>query len=125
MLKFPYGFNDTIYITLNVVSPSGLLSVSFLFDTGADITSFPTSVAKKLMIDLDKCPQETMTGFEGTSVLVYKSEVKINFNNKSFIVPCVFNPNEEIPSLLGRAGILSRFNILLNGKSKEITFEEI
>lgn len=66
-----------------------------------------------------------MTGYEGTSVLVYKSQIKIRFNKETFIIPCVFNSNEEVPILLGRAGIIDRFNIVLDAKNKEITFEEI
>lgn len=44
-------------------------------------TSFPASVAKKLGIDLDKCPQEAMSGYEGTTILVYHSQVKIYGGN--------------------------------------------
>lgn len=132
-LKFPYGIRYspgfgkilTISIWLNVESPTGIKPFLFIFDTGADTTSFPVSAAKKLGIDLDKCPDESMTGYEGTTVLVYRSEIKIHFNNKNFTIPCVFNPNEEVPILLGRTGIIDRFNITLDGKNKEIIFEEI
>lgn len=131
--KFPYGISSsssfgtipTIFLWLNVESPSGLIPFSFLFDTGADVASFPASAAEKLGIDLDKCPQEPMSGYEGTTILVYKSDITINFNSKKVIVPCVFNPNEDVPILLGRAGIIERFNIMLDGKHKAITFEEI
>lgn len=131
--KYPYGTSfssgfgtiPTIFLWLNVGSSSELIPFSFLFDTGADVTSFPASAAEKLGIDLDKCPQEPMTGYEGTTVLVYKSQIKINFNKRSLTIPCVFNPNEEVPIILGRAGIIDRFNILLDGRNKEIIFEEI
>lgn len=123
--SFGFGIIPTIFLWLDVESPFELIPFSFLFDTGADVTSFPASAAEKLGIDLDKCSQEPMTGYEGTTILVYKSQIKINFNKKGFIVPCVFNPNEEVPILLGRAGILNRFNIFLDGKRKEIIFEEI
>lgn len=131
--KFPYGISSsvgfgiipTIFLWLKVESPSGLIPFSFLFDTGADVTSFPVSATEKLGIDLDKCPQEPMTGYEGTTILVYKSQIKIHFNKRSLTVPCVFNPNEEVPILLGRAGIIDRFDILLDGKNKKIIFEEI
>ncbi len=132
-LKYPYeiksssSFGDVATITfwLDVGSPRGNIPFFFLFDTGADVTSFPASAAEKLGIDLDKCPQESMSGYEGTTISVYRSEVRVVFKDKSFSVPCVFNPNEEVPILLGRAGILNRFNILLDGKRKEATFEEI
>jgi len=132
-LRYPYeikssstfGNIPTITFWLNVESPTGSMPFFFLFDTGADVTSFPISAAEKLGIDLDKCPEEPMSGYEGTTISVYRSQVKIIFNNKSFSVPCVFNPNEEVPILLGRAGILNRFNILLDGRKKEIVFEKI
>lgn len=132
-LKYPYEikysptFGDVVTITfwLNVKSPTGNIPFFFLFDTGADVTSFPASAAEKLGIDLDKCPKEPMSGYEGTTISVYRSEVRVVFNGKSFFVPCVFNPNEEVPILLGRAGILNRFNIFLDGKRKEVIFEEI
>lgn len=132
-LKFPYGISyppnfgvvPTIFLWLYVESLAKPIPFSFLFDTGADVTSFPASVAEKLGIDLDKCPKEPMSGYEGTTVLVYRSQIKIRFNQKTLEIPCVFHPNEEVPILLGRAGIIDRFNIILDGKNKEIIFEEI
>lgn len=132
-LSYPYqsksspsfGKIPTIKFWLNVESRSKSIPFLFLFDTGADITSLPASVAKKLGIDLDTCPQETMTGYEGATVIVYKSEITITFNRKSLKIPCVFNPSEEVPILLGRAGILDKFTILLDARNKVIVLEEI
>lgn len=120
-----FGIIPTIKILLAVESPQGNLPFVFLFDTGADVTSLPSSAAEKLGIDLDKCPEEPMSGYEGSTVLVYRSQISIVFNKKAFIMPCVFNPNEDVPILLGRVGILNRFNIILDGKGKQIVFEEI
>lgn len=132
-LKYPYttktsssfGIIPTIALWLYVYTPKGYLPLSFLFDTGSDVTSFPLLVAKKLGINLTKCPKEIMTGYEGNEVTVYKSQVKINFGDKNFLVPCVFNPNPNVSTILGRAGILDKFNIILDGKNKKISFEEI
>lgn len=132
-LKYPYGIKYspdfghilTIKIFLSVEYPGGMEPFLFLFDTGADVTSFPASVAEKLGIDLDKCPKEPMSGYEGTTILVYKSKVKIRFNQETFEIPCAFHPNEEVPILLGRAGIIDKFNITLDGKNKAIIFEKI
>ncbi len=132
-LRYPYGIKYspsfghilTIKIFLSVEYPGGTEPFMFLFDTGADVTSFPASVAEKLGIDLDKCPKEPMSGFEGSTVLVYRSKIKIKFNQKSFELPCVFNPNEEVPILLGRAGIIDKFTIVLDGTKKAVTFEAL
>ena len=131
--KYPYEISSSlefgnipnISFWLNVDTSSGLVPFFFLFDTGADVSSLPVSAAQKLAIDLDQCPQIPMSGYEGTTISVYKSKIKINFNKKPLTIPCVFHPNDNVPILMGRAGILDRFNILMDGKSKEITLEEI
>ena len=120
-----FGNILTVSLWLNVYSPRGIFPFLFLFDTGADVSSLPNSAAEKLGIDLDKCPEEPMSGYEGSTILVYRSQISVVFNKKTFSVPCVFNPNEDVPILLGRVGILDRFNIFLDGKRKQITFEEI
>lgn len=120
-----YGSIPTITFWLNVDSPRGPIPFLFLFDTGADVTSLPASAATKLGIDLDACPQEPMSGYEGTTIFVYRSSITIYLNQRNVTVPCVFHPNEEVPILLGRAGILDRFTIIMDGKRRTVTFEEI
>lgn len=132
-LKYPYGLKYspdigevlTIKIFLNVESSKGPEPFSFLFDTGADVTSLPAYVAEKLGIELNKCPKDEMTGYEGTTVLVYRSKIRLHFNKQIIQIPCVFHPNEDVPILLGRAGILDRFTITLDGKKKIAVFEQI
>ena len=128
-LRFPYearptlnyGNIPTIKLSLPVESKVvGFMALTFLFDTGADVTSLPASLSKHLGINLEDCPQEKMTGYEGDGVMVYRSQISIKFGKKIFAIPCVFHPNENVPIILGRAGILSRFNIHLNNKKKEI-----
>ncbi len=124
-LSFEFGNIPTIKILLGVESPKHLIPFYFLLDTGADVSSLPASAAPKLGIDLKKCPKIPMSGFEGSIISVYKSKIKVTFNKKSISIPCVFHPDDDVPILLGRAGILNRFNIFLDGKKKEIIFEEL
>ena len=132
-LKFPYeisaslefGNIPTASFWLHVESGNRSIPFFFLFDTGADVSSLPSSAAVKLGIDLSKRPKIPMSGFEGSIISVHKSKIKVRFGKKSITIPCVFHPNDDIPILLGRAGILDRFNILMDGKLKEIIFEEI
>lgn len=132
-LEFPYaskptlnfGNIPTIKVKIQVESPEGFVPLLFLFDTGADTTSLPVSSAKKLGINLNACPKEPMSGYEGGKVQVYLSKIRMRFDRKVITIPCVFNPNESVPILLGRAGIISRFNIFMDGRNRLITFEEI
>lgn len=131
-LKHPYGvkyspsfgYIPTVKILLQVQSVEGLEPYLFLFDTGADITSLPVSATLKLGINLHKCPKELMVGYDGTPVSVYRSKIKVKFNQSIISIPCVFNQNEEVPIILGKAGILDKFSIYLDGKNQQITFEE-
>lgn len=134
-LHFPYResnsssfgryFTIKFWLSVETSSKENFIPLLFLFDTGADVTSLPISVAKKLGVDLSKCPQESMTGYEGTSVFVYRSKIKIKLDRKVVTVPCVFTPIEHVPILLGRAGILDKFIMTLDGEKKEILFEEV
>jgi len=132
-MRFPYEKIKTEYFG-NLLTPTFWLNVQvktkklpffFLLDTGADVTSLPASAAMSLGVDLASCPQEPMEGYEGTSVLVYRSTITIFLNNKTYTIPCVFTPIEHVPILLGRAGILDKFTLTLDGKKQEIRFEEI
>lgn len=132
-LRFPYqtkfspdfGLIPSVEIRLRIKSVSAIETFDFTFDTGAEITSMPVSAGIKLGINIKKCPQVKMSGFEGTIISVYKSKINVLFNKKSFIIPCVFHPNEKVPLLLGCAGILDKFTITLDAKKKIATFEEI
>ena len=92
-LKFPFGVSQipglgqtsTVYTLFEVQAANGVLPFFFLFDTGADLTSLPVSSAIKLGIDLDKCPEGTMTSYDGTVMKVYKSSINILINKKNFI----------------------------------------
>lgn len=131
--KYPYvakssssfGIIPTIAFWLYVYSPNGYIPLSFLFDTGSDVTSLPAPLAEKLGIKLANCPKEIMIGYEGNEVLVYKSQIKVNFSDRDILIPCVFNPSSKASVILGRAGIMNKFTIVLDGKKKEAVFEEI
>ncbi len=132
-MRFPYGnkkalgFGNipTIKLKLKIERPGGFIDLLFLFDTGADVTSLPKSLAKKLGIDLQTCPQETMIGYTGEATRVFLSKISLRLGKGIFSIPCVFSSHEDVPIILGRAGILTRFNIFLNGKDKEIVFEDL
>ena len=132
-LKFPYqvrtspifGQVPTIKLRLPLKTIEGIEVFTFLFDTGADVTSMPISAAEKLGIDIKKCKKILMSGFEGSTITVHLSKISLVLDGKSFTIPCVFNPNINVALLLGRAGILNKFTITMDAKKKVAIFQEI
>ena len=132
-LHFPYKVKPSpefyhiynIEVRLQIRGKKTTDIFDFTFDTGAEVTSIPVSAAIKLGINLKKCPRIKMSGFEGTIVTVYRSNINVVFNKKVLTIPCVFHPNEEVPLLLGGVGILDKFTITLDARKRVATFEEI
>ena len=121
----PFGRIPTVKLLLNIFAPDGPIPFVFLFDTGADVTSFPANAADRLGISLPACRKVKMTGYEGTTVWVWQATIKILFGKQSLTIPCVFHPQETVPLLLGRAGILSRFTITLDAQRRHAVFRRI
>lgn len=55
----------------------------------------------------------------------FRSEFMVNFNGQDIKLPCVFTDKDDTPFLLGRAGVIDRFDILLSAKQKKIILKRI
>lgn len=132
-MEFPYltkrGENEEIlgiYLWLKIKTTRGIYRKQrFLFDTGADFTSLPRFSAEVVGIDLSKCKQEIMYTADNEPMVTFRGKIAINFDGKDLELPCVFTDKDDTPFLLGRAGIIENFEILLSAKKKKIILEKI
>lgn len=116
----------TPYIWLEIKTKIGVWrNQKFLFDTGADYTSFPNFVATVLGIDLKSCPQEIMYTANNEPMMTFYSKISVSLSGKMFELPCVFTDKDDTPFLLGRVGFIERFNMTLNAQERKLVFEEL
>lgn len=112
-------------IPVQVLTFEGYRSFDFLLDTGADCTMLPAYVAEILRIDLKKARRAHSMGIEGEGIPVRIHEMDIKIGNHKLRIKCLFSPNETTPFILGRLGLFSHFNILLDNKHKRIKLTKI
>lgn len=132
-IEFPYlikkgEFEEIlgIYLWVKIKTKIGIYrSQKFLFDTGADFTSLPRFLSGVVGIDLAKCRQEIMYTANNEAMVTFRGKIVINLNSKDLELPCVFTEKDDTPFLLGKTGIIDRFDILLSAKKKKIILERI
>ncbi len=103
----------------------GYLNVSFFLDTGADISMLPRSAAVYCGVDLQEAPTATATGITGEGIRAWVGNITVRIGHEDVPLPCLFTVNEDTPPLLGRAGLLDRFSILLDSPNHRIVFESV
>ncbi len=90
----------------------------FLFDTGADFTSVPKFMSVVVGYNLKNAKQEIMFTANNEQMITYLGKMKIKINNTEIDLPCAFTDRNDTPFLLGRIGLIERFEILLSAKKK-------
>ena len=116
----------TPYVWLEIKTKTGVWrNQKFLFDTGADYTSFPNFVATVVGIDLKNSPQEIMYTANNEPMVTFYSRIPARIAGKEFELPCVFTDKDDTPFLLGRVGFIERFNMTLNAQDGKLVFEEL
>jgi hypothetical protein len=85
--------------------------VSPYADSGSDITLFPGSVCEILDLNLDEGEESTITSISGEEIKIFIRNVKIRIGEEKMYIRAGFCVREDIPYLLGRADILSHFDI--------------
>lgn len=130
-IEFPYlikkgEFKEIlgVYLWLRVKTVKKIYRrQKFLFDTGADFTSLPKFMSKVVGLDLAKCKQEIMYTANNEPMVTFRGRIMVNFNGEDIKLPCVFTDKDDTPFLLGKMGIIDRFEILLSAKKKKITLK--
>ncbi len=85
--------------------------VSPYADSGSDITLFPGSVCEILDLNLDEGKESTVTGISGEEIKIFIHTIKIKIGEEEIDIRAGFCVREDIPYLLGRADVLSHFDI--------------
>lgn len=132
--KFPYqpkltkhyGVIPNPRVTIFIKALFGFEPVTFLVDTGADVSMLPRSWAQRLGIKLKDLSSHTMLNAAGKKMKVYRSEItiKLDKGSKELTIPCAFTASNKTPLLLGRLGIFRIFTLEFSHRKKALYFEE-
>lgn len=93
-------------------------------DSGADVTMIPLSLGKLIGLQLREDKVEQIGGIRGSVPVIY-TESQMRLGEEKFKIPIAWSLIEEVPPLLGRAGVFDRFNVTFKQKEAEIIFEKI
>jgi len=94
-------------------------SYFMVIDSGADISLIPKSVGEQLGF---KRTQLKYLGGVGGRAGYYINYANVKIANKKFTAPFAWMTNDDLPMLLGRQGIFSKFNICFKEKRGEVEF---
>lgn len=125
-MEFPYlvkatniGTLLTPYCWIEIRTSSGVWrKYKFLLDTGADYTSVPKFMSEIVGQDLREAKQEIMYTANNEPMITYLGKIDVRIDNIRINLPCVFTDRNDTPFLLGRIGLIERFEILLSAKKK-------
>lgn len=131
-MEFPYlvkptelGSLLTPYCWIEVKTQKGVWrKQKFLFDTGADYTSVPKFMSAVVGVDLITAKQEIMYTADNQPMVAYLGKMRIRLDGRELTVPCVFTDHDDTPFLLGRAGLIDRFEMLLSARQKALVIEK-
>jgi len=97
--------------------------INCLFDTGADISLFPDTMATSLGVNIKKGNLTEHMGIGNVSVLAYRHKVKMFAEGYSFNTFADFSEQQNV-SLLGRITFAEHFKrVCLHGKDNNAYIE--
>lgn len=112
-------------ITLLVCTSLGNVTVRFIVDTGADITTIPLWLARRERIDISpQAVQGQITGLHGQTVAKLGDLATFQIAGVRYRWPCDFILSPSTPqrtSVLGRAGFLQEFAVCIDDEYLTIT----
>lgn len=127
--EFPYRLRKSDHTTLaypevnlELKTSFGKLTYQFIFDSGADMTTIPEYMMHVLGISKDNAIQTRSYGISEEAIPSWEATIPVKLGTISFDLPITFIPNKDVPFLLGKEGIFSRFNILLDNDNQKTVF---
>lgn len=126
MFSFPYlrkrideGIIADPRIDLVVETPRGQTVVTFLLDSGADVTTLPLKRFGPIL-NYHPNPQERIKigGVTGTGVSAYPFTLKVSLGGTSFKLRC-YLINSPIDPLLGRLDFWNLFSVTFDNQNQK------
>ena len=118
-------FYPLITIGLETVD-KGLVDFEFIVDTGADLTTIPFFMAKRLGLDLSKSRKSQSQGIGGIMVDTWITRLPLYIQKMRFVVRVSVTADNKTPFLLGRVDMLDFvFSWNFDSRRKEIIFTRL
>lgn len=120
--SFGKVFYPFIPVALKTVD-HGWVDFRFIVDTGADLTTLPFFMAKKLGINLAKSKTSKAEGIGGYVIKTWETKIHIRLKTLEISIRCSIVEDEQTPFLLGRIDLLPEtFSWLFDSRNKKIIF---
>ena len=106
-------------IQLEIKTVFGWKKFDFLVDTGADMTTLPSTILPLLGLDLKKLPKSFTFGVGGIEVAVRETAISIKLGMDEFTVKTAITEGDGNTFLLGKKDVFEkRFSLDLNSRRK-------
>lgn len=99
------------------------IEIPMYIDSGADITLIPFTLGKALGFQEKADEIRQMKGISGAGVPYVIKKVTMYLNDKVIEARVAWSMIEDVPPLLGRVDVFSKFKILFDEANEEIRFE--
>lgn len=111
-------------IQLEVKTVFSWKKLDFLVDTGADLTTLPSTVLPLLGLDLKKLPKSSTFGVGGIEVAVRETTIFLKLGADEFAVKTAITEGDGNTFLLGKKDVFEkRFSLKLDAVRKVTTLE--
>lgn len=106
-------FPPPLQVSIGVETTSSIVSMPFVVDTGAAVSTIPISLAEAAGIHFDYSHSKTIRGSSGAPTQGYYGGITIHVGPVAIRIPCMFVESHKTKSraTLGRAGILEHFTL--------------
>lgn len=100
------------------------IRATFHIDSGAAVSVLPADDARELGIPLLAGPQAFVQGVASELLQGYQHTLAIEIGNERIKIPVVFIDHHDVPRILGRDGVFSRFIIMFDEVRRRAAFLE-
>jgi hypothetical protein len=118
---FPYGlsFQESGHISIFPAAHIAFhtqqrewVSLVLLIDSGATISTLPSSDAVLLGIEVEHGEPMTVMGLRREPLAGWRHQLRVRLGANELVVPVVFLDDPQTPRVLGRAGVFEQFTVV-------------